>query len=282
MRVPTARQLFFSPAPADARTREGRERAFFHALRLRNGTNKTTYARRLDTVNRVVNRVLPAHRPLDIMDVGASSGISTLEWMNSLDEAGVKYRMTAGDLCVSALLLSFTRWLHVLVDPTCYPLQFDIFGRAFPYPVGIRRSLVVPPLLVFAEACRWTLPLVSAARLRRRAVEILLITPQLKERSVEIVEDDVLAPGAFANRFDVVRAANVLNRYYFSEATLREMAANLRRRLKRRGMLVVCRTDERNVNHATVFLADEPPRLEVLCRIGDGSEIEELFLDPLT
>jgi hypothetical protein len=278
MRVPTAKEFFFTAPPLDARTREERERAFFHAIRLRNGSNKTTYAHRLDSVNQILNRFLPAHRPLDVMDVGASSGISTLEWMDHLDNAGVEYRMTAADACVKAHLLSFTRWLNILVDGTGYPLQFDILGRAVPYPPGLRRTILHPPISLLTHAFRWVLPRLPAARRRDKGIEIVLINPHLKERAVEIVEDDLLAPGAFEGRFDVVRAANVLNRYYFSDEALAAMAANLCRRLRSRGILTVCRTDEHNVTHGTVFRSNQSSRLEVLCRIGAGSDIEALIL----
>lgn len=279
MRVPTAREFFFSPPPLDDHAREQRHRAFFHALRLRNGTNKTTYARRLDSVNAVVNRALPAHRPLDIMDVGVSSGISTMEWMDDLDGAGVEYQMTAGDVCVNAYLLAPADWLHILVDRDGYPLQFDICGRALPYPPGLRRSLLLPPLPLLMHACRWVLPRVAATRLKDKGTPVRLVDPQLQARAAAIVEDDLLAPHAFERGFDVVRAANVLNRCYFSDEMLRVMTTNLRRRLKRHGILVVCRTDEHDINHGTVFVSNGSPRLEVLCRIGAGSELERLVLD---
>jgi hypothetical protein len=282
MRVPTAREFFFSQAPVNDRAREERERVFFHAIALRNGTNKTTYARRLGTVNAIVNRALPTRRPLEIMDVGVSSGVSTLEWMDDLDRAGVEYRMTAGDVCVTAYLLAVTDWLHILIDNDAYPLQFEICGRAIPYPPGLRRSVLFPPLPLLMHALRWLLPLVPAAWLRQKGTRVHLIDPQLQQRGIAVVEDDLLAPCAFDHRFDVIRVANVLNRCYFSDESVVAMASTLRRRLERGGILIVCRTDDDNVNHGTVFVSTEPPHLEVLCRIGDGSEIEQLILDAAT
>ncbi|MFN2567916.1 MAG: hypothetical protein ABR499_23245, partial [Gemmatimonadaceae bacterium] len=69
MEVPTAKELFFSAPPLDPEASEVRERAFFHSIRLKNGTFKTTYSHRLDAVNEVVNKVLPPNRPLEILDV---------------------------------------------------------------------------------------------------------------------------------------------------------------------------------------------------------------------
>jgi L-malate glycosyltransferase len=293
--VPTAKELFLSSAPLDAEASEARERAFFHSIRLKNGTFKTTYSHRLDTVNEIVNRVLPPHRPLEILDVAVSSGLGTLEWMESLDRAGVEYRMTAGDVCVKTFLLSFSRFVNVLVDKTGYPLQFDILGRAIPYPVGWRRAVLSPPLFVVAQGFRWMLPGLFAALFKQWAIEteaesvrrfgvgcrrIRMLSPRLMERtSLDILEDDILAPGPFTKGVHVLRAANVLNKNYFGDETLMRMAVNLRARLTQRGILIVCRTNEQNVNHGTVFRLNEADRFDIVCRIGEGSEIENLILD---
>ena len=278
MRVPTARQLFLSGNAIDAAGRDERERAFFHAIRTRNGTNKTTHDRRLDAVNAVVETVLPDDRPLAIMDVAVSSGIATMEWMESLDRAGVHYRMTAGDFCVHASLVSFARWLHVLIDGTGYPLQFDIAGRAVPYPIGRRRALLMPPLLLFAHLVRRMGPrILPASGAARTGRDVLLVSPRLAARAdLTIVEDDILVPGRFERAFHVVRAANILSRIYFAEPTLLAMGRNLVARLKPGGILVVCRTDEHGFNHGTIFRLGED-RVEVLRRIGGGSECEGML-----
>jgi hypothetical protein len=295
MGVPTAKELFFAATPLDAEVSEARERAFFHSVRLKNGTFKTTYSNRLDTVNEIVNKVLPPDRPLEILDVAVSSGLGTLEWMESLDQAGIEYRMTAGDLCVKTFLLSFTRFLNVLVDKTGYPLQFDILGKAIPYPVGRRRAALLPPLLVLAQGLRCILPVLFAGLFKRWAIEtegesvrrfgvgcrrIRMLSPRLtKSTYLNVLEDDILSPEPFEKRFHVLRAANVLNKLYFSDETLVRMVVNLRARLKQHGILIVCRTDENDANHGTVFRLKQGDRFDVVCRIREGSEIENLILD---
>ena len=278
MGIPTAHELFLSRAPLDATAREERERAFFRAITIRNGTHKTTYARRLDSVNAMVNDLLPRERLLEIMDVGVSSGITTLEWVDALAQAGINFRMTAGDVCIFAWLVSFGSRLRVLVDQSGHPLQFDLFGRGIPYPLGLRRSFLCPPVLLLTHVCRRLLP-VLMPWLRERATPIALVSPELAKRGVRIVEDDLLAPGAFAAQFDVVRAANVLNRSYFDEDALALMCVNLRARLRREGLLIVCSTDERGVNHGTAFRANAAGELEVAARIGEGSAVEQLVLE---
>ncbi len=288
--VPTARELFLTPRPADEEALEAQARAFFHSIALRNGTHKTTFAHRLDDLNAVVNTLLPAHRPLEVMDVAVSSGISTLEWMESLQAAGVECRMLAGDLTVHAFLLSMNRSLHILVDRTGYPLQFDILGRPIPYPPGKRRFWLFPLLLavravlpsLFAAVCKGHPSGKADGTLSRfgiRCRPITLVSPRLGEcADIQVIEDDILSNTALPDRFHVLRAANILNRSYFSEEKLQRILTNLRARLKQDGLLIVCRTSAQNVNHGTIFRRNEDGKFAVVRRIGDGSEIENLVL----
>ena len=295
--IPTARDFFFSGATLDAEARAAREKAFFRSIRLRNGTYKTTYPGRLDSLNEIVNGVLPPLRPLEIMDVAVSSGVSTLEWMDCLRNSDIDFRMTAGDLCVRAFLLSFGRLGSILVDDTGYPLQFDIFGMPIRSPPRRRLAVLFPPLFASVHAMRWALPLFFTAVFKRSAVDddatsvrrfgigcrrTALISPQLlQQTSRTILDDDLLSSEPFGNQFDVIRAANILNRSYFSDETLRVMISNLRARLKRRGMLIICRTHDDGFNHGTIFRLNEADELDVVCRIGDGSEVESLVVDSL-
>jgi hypothetical protein len=98
----------------------------------------------------------------------------------------------------------------------------------------------------------------------------------LEQESLTILDDDLLFPGSFADRFHAIRAANILNRSYFSDETLRTMVANVRTRLAPQGILAICRTHDDGVNHGTVFRLNEARELEVISRIGTGSEIEDL------
>ena len=76
--VPTAFELYFARGRVQPDERQVEEEdLFFHSIELRNGTRKTTRHRRLDDLNARVQKLLPTHRPLEIMDVAVSSGVST-------------------------------------------------------------------------------------------------------------------------------------------------------------------------------------------------------------
>jgi hypothetical protein len=243
------------------------ERRFFAKLRLPNGTWKTTYPNRLDDVNQELLGHLPEGRSLELMDVAVSSGVSTLEWSDQLLANGVRHRLVAGDIDPDGRLSSCGRWFAVLFDGSGrQPLLLEVGSLTL--PIGserrLARPLLVPALRLFTRRSR-PVSLVSAA-LRRRP-------------EVEVVRDDVTVPGRFRQRFDVIRAANIVQPAYFDERTLRTIAANLRDRLRDGGLLVICRTGEDGVNRGTVFRR-RGDRLSSEASINGGSEVRDLVLGP--
>ena len=285
--IPTARKLYVSPRGVSVAD----ERSFFASLRLRNQTYKTTHERRLDDLNDLVLPLLPAVSPLNIMDVAVSSGVTTLEWSEALTAAGIAHHITAGDVVLKAFLISLGSYVHVLADATGYPLQFEFWGRAVPNPIIRRRDRVYRPAIAFVNAqlarhfasLRRALDAHAAPHVVRRGRivcrELMLVSPTLaKSTHVEFVEDDIQHNSALRGRFHVVRAANILNRSYFSDEVMAGMLANLRGRLQAAGLLIVCRSPHDGANVATVFRLSDTARLEIVARLGGGCEVESLAL----
>jgi hypothetical protein len=106
-----------------------------------------------------------------------------------------------------------------------------------------------------------------------------LVSPSVgKPAHIEFVEDDIQQNEGPRGGFHVVRAANILNKGYFSDEALLGMIANLRARLQAGGLLAVCRTTNDGINLATVFRLVETGRLDIVARLGAGSEVESLAL----
>jgi SAM-dependent methyltransferase len=246
------------------------ERRFFSRVKLRSGVFKTTESHRLDDVNRLAAQLLPDKRPLELMDVAISSGITTLEWSQQLTAAGIAHHLVAGDSNIEGEWLSFAG-VDVLLDGDRREVLFaDLFGRGVDVSgSSIRAALAMRAIRMLARASR---PL----RLRVRHVE--LVTPRLREcPTVSVIEDDIFTRRKeLTGRFDAVRAANILNRHYFDDAQIRAAVANLRNRLRPDGLLIVCRTHDDGTNHGA-FLRRASNGWVVVARIGDGSEIEDLI-----
>lgn len=246
------------------------EDRLFAALRLPNGTWKTTYRNRLDDLNEVLLDHLPRDRPLQLMDVAVSSGVSTLEWSEQLTASGIAYDLVAGDIVVDGWLTSVGGRVAVLFDADGgAPLLLEIGGWSRAVQSSRPLATAARPLLT---------PLLyglSAVAGRRR---VKLVTAELAQRPrIEVVRDDVSVAGRFQSRFDVVRAANLVQPSYFDEAALRTILGNLRDRVRDGGLLVVCRTTEDGENLATIFRREDD-RLLAEARMNGGTEVEAIAL----
>jgi hypothetical protein len=247
------------------------ERHFFTRVRLPSGVYKTTEPHRLDDVNMVAARLLPAGRPLAVMDVGASSAITTLEWSMQLAAGGVVHHVVAADSHVRGEWWSFAGGEILLDGDRRHVLFADLFGR----PINVsgdstRSALAVGVMKAIVQASR-------LVRVRTRPVE--LVTRRLRDHpEVSVLEDDMLVRNSeLTGKFDVLRAANILNRQYFDDRQLRAAVANLRDRLRPDGLLIVCRTHADGTNHGT-FFRRAGSGFVVAERIGTGSEVEDLVL----
>jgi hypothetical protein len=242
----------------------------FDRIRLPSGVRKTTEARRLDDLNEQTLRALPDDRPLELMDVATSTGITTVEWSEQLSAAGVEHHLVAGDSHIDAVWVSLPLVGELLVDRDGNVLLAEVLGRAVDPSGATTRSALVVPLLRAAAR--------HAGRLHLRARPVALVSRRVRESpAIELVEDDIfVARPELRGRFHAVRAANILNEVYFDDARLREAVATLGDRLRPGGLLIVCRTHEDGGNHGSIFRAGGAG-WTVVERIGGGSEIERLI-----
>jgi hypothetical protein len=267
------------------------ERDFFSRVVLPNGTVKTTSANRVDDLNEAV---LPhiariVEKPVKIMDVGVSSGVSTLEWFQFLSAKDIDCQITATDLTVYSWLLSLTPNLAVLVDRQRNILHLDVFGRgAPPRATGLQGVFAAAVRVLFRMAMMIDSNLPPQNGKTREAAKGLLLKCEpvtlltkrfVQHEALRVVEDDLLATNRpeFEDAFHVVRAANILNRTYFSDEVLSQTIKKLKARLKKNGLLIICRTAGNGTNDGTIFRLTPGSELRVLERLGSGSEIESLI-----
>ncbi len=276
MAIPTARSFFFPEPGLTPAAELARETAFFRALRLPNGTYKTSYPDRMPDVDAAAAAALGAPRPVRVLDVGVSSGVTTLELLEALDARGFPSEAVAVDLSVTAYLRRVAG-VELLMDGEGRVLQIatPMLVKGRPHdPEGALPRRALQGAFALAER------VVGGPAGARRGTAVQLVSPRLLRRpGVTVVEHDLTAPAesAWTDRFDVVRGANVINRDYFDEPTLTRMLANLKTYLRVGGVLVLCRThDDTRTNHATIFRRDAAGALTVVARIGRGSEVESL------
>lgn len=261
------------------------EREFFASLMTRNKTYKTTFHQRFADTNPLLLQQLKQGglASPDILDIGISSGISTVELHDDFREGGIHARIIATDLLVEALLVRVLPNCHVLVDPSAFPLRFDLpFGTMKPWVTqrDYRNGFFLLRKAINVGMTRLARHILQNSK-DTRITRVKLVTPRLLATgNIVVCNDDISRYNhAFANRFDFIRAANVLNKGYFPARVLSAMLANIRRYLRGPGTtLLVVRTHEDDSNHGTLFRMEDDGRLKVTWRIGAGSEIEETVL----
>jgi hypothetical protein len=250
---------------------------------MRNGTFKLTQPSRFRELE-VAFRPFIAERAAflhDILDVGVSTGLTTVELSKFLERCGATVHITATDLFVEAHIVEFAPGVTVFCDPEGWPLQYDLRGVTIrPW---IRRldyvTLAFAPLLL----ARVLLQPRLRARVRAgKSRQVQMITRSLPENGkINFVEDDIMSRSQhLAGRFDLVRAANILNTNYFSLDQIRTAIGNIHSYLRGPGALVVVtRTNRAQENAGTLFELKEDGSFAALERVGGGSEIEKLLLD---
>ncbi len=260
------------------------EAAFFASIRLRNGTFKTTDHHRLDDLNMLVIGEWQKldRKPRQIMDVGVSSGISSLEWAEALTRAGIDAEILATDLSMRGRLVRLLPGYEVLLDRDGKVLQHILGNRPVrwsldgPWDFFRGTGFAVPALNAFASA------LLLLTNGRQRWKDVLLVNPRARnDARLHFAEDDILAPNPehLRGRFNAIRVANLLNHGYFDEAQLRRAVDTLKDRLMGAGsFLIVNRTHADGNNHGTIFRLSEADKFEIVAKMRDGSEIEDIVL----
>ena len=264
------------------------ERRLFSRLRLAAGIRKTTVAGRLAEVDDAMVGLCEAGTRLcEILDVGASSGTTSLEWLQRLEAAGHAPQLTATDLSLRARLLTPWRGYRVLVGRDGQPLQHELLGR--PVRTWKRRLDYLTQGWLIVALGNWLFARAASggalARAERESSELLLVSPAVAAHPrIELVEEDIFAPNppAFKRRFQAVRAANLLLPDVFDGERLRRATANLKERLAGPGaLLIIARSPPPGAEggtDATIFELGRDDRLRIVRTIGKGSELTGMVL----
>jgi len=257
--------------------------AFCNTLVLRNGVSKMTATHRMDDLFPVILRHAVSIRsdPFKVLDVGCSAGVSTSELHAALGAAGFAVQTFGTDLMLYASYVVGPNGISVLFDDDKLLLQIDIgsWGSSWRWR---RRDLVFRPcrsLRARRVASRGLDKFRSALDVPRtgyRVARIPLLAPNLDEvANLHFAEEDILRP-VIPGPFAIIRVANVLNRVYFAEQTIKQMARALFSRIKDGGLLLVVRTGlGSNVNRGTLFRRTGD-RLAVVESVNGGSEVADI------
>ena len=200
--------------------------------------------------------------PPTVLDVGASDGITSLHTIQSIDFA--KYFIA--DLNIEAFYQFRNGKCYfydsdkncILIVTKCFVIYSKTLQSIFPFNrIAEHFFSKSPPA-------------------NRDLAKIELINPEVKkaEGNIEIVRHNIFDPWT-KEKLDLVIAANLLNRSYFSDQQIQTAAKNLVNALNDGGILTVI--DSRDYEKSTLFRVVNK-KLLVEKEVKDGTEIKELIL----
>lgn len=253
------------------------ETTFVYALqatRLPNGTYKTTNSSRFQQLDDLISSQFePSKKPIRIHDVAASDGITTVNLAERLESQRISHEIYFSDKYSTLFtrrrglakvvydndgILVYAHFLGVVASPHLAPRFWlsRLFGRAF------------------------------AGKFDRTDNEkaLVLLNPRARDRiangELHFFYYDLFESSCDRDSFDLVRCMNALNPAIFSESALKTAVESLVKSLADEGILVLGRTDpQTGVNNATLFKRTGS-LIEVVARLGAGSEVEHLPLSP--
>ncbi len=230
-------------AGPDQAARDRASAAFSHVLDdlCVNGSWKRSLPGRLEGSEAVLCRLLATGGPgamLDVLDLGASDGVTTVELLSALRRAGV----AGARLRLADLTLTLRRYrAGALVEYRTArgePVLVRLGWLGLRLPRSPRRFDGLSSLLA-----RLYLKRTPFRRRLREIGTISLINPAARsDPDLEAFELDVLVRNdALNDDFDGIRASNVLNKENFSRDQLRRTLGNLHAYLREGGYLLISR-----------------------------------------
>jgi len=205
---------------------------------------------------------------MSILEVGASSGSTSLELLNHLAGSYKQYFITDRFFTIPFQVDNGATYFYHPLKKHCIMRVSD---RWLIYE-DVQNALV--PLGAIARRLLAIAPQYNAADCHHAS----MLHPHLKRRiesdsKIIVMEYDILR--AWPNEpVDIIKAANVLNKCYFSDSEIKMAITNLRNALKIGGKLLI--TDNRSVEKVSMLYKSKDGSLVLEKQLNGGTEIENL------
>ena len=266
-----------NPTPEDIRVFED----ISFTLRTSNGTFRTTFRNRFRDVDAAsigwIQQCFGAAPLVRIQDRAVSSGLTSAEWAQLLFRHFPSVEFEASDLLVELEELSSAGGETWIVEPKGTPLQYirPPFVVSLHHPESWRnpilRWVASRARVRFAALSRADCRVSRISCIHPEAQALIQTNPNFRFQVRSVFDS---TPG----RCHVIRTMNILNKAYFSREQLTEAASAVLESLVPGGIWIVGRTlEEDHTNHVTFFRRCDD-QWQVLDRIGNGSEIEDVAL----
>ncbi len=280
----TAREVLLNGSSLSPEERAAKEANFYTRIRVQNGLLKMTETRRLDDVNKILVPFIRsrwADETLQVLDVGVSSGVTTMELAAALRASSRPFKIVGTDLCIEASLLSYGQHLHVLCDRKGQALQFELMGFPISNYLGTSFSSwsrrLVPVIFARVLFGLLALSIVHSLIGRPSTRPVRLLTGSGREDpDVQFIEENLFDIDVHGWQYHLIRAANILNPRIFSTPQLHQAIHLLRSRLKTGGLLLIVRSHDDGSNHGACYELQSDHTFRPVISFGSGCEVDSV------
>lgn len=268
--------------PSDRGVSAQAEEKLYWSIKTSRGTRMTTEPHRLDQINELFFTTLNRLKlvPRCVMDIGISSGVTTLEWMREFDKRNLPVTMIATDLIMKVYLFQVSKNICAMTEINGHLLQIEIFGKPV-YAYRLRRDYLTGGIVWRTALCAYVKSRLSES-LRQGPYHF--VTPALRGHNhIVLREDDIYGPKReeFLGCADVIRVGNLIQPIYFTDDEIRHAVQAVRERCRGADSLViVCRNKPDRLEGSILRLTDRK-EFVVEARLGPGSEVEQFFTSRL-
>lgn len=234
-------------------------------------TWKSTRKQRHVLSDKMIFELVNSRERPSFLEVGASSGSTTLDLLDRLGDNFERYYVTDISFEMVSVKQDGATYLYHPISGRCimrvtdrFLMYEDVEKALFPFGRIVRKKIAdAPP----SDSLNHT----TINLLHPVLSDLIASDPRIVVKKYNILE-----PWPH-DRVDVVKVANVLNREYFSTDEIRKILENVKKALKKNGRLVI--TDNRDIEMASMYSVDSDGRYAVQNEINGGTAISDIVLN---
>ncbi len=222
----------------------GANKRFF----LNNLTKKTTDVGRFKELELGWDEFLDKKQEYQIHDVAVSSGVTSLELLDTLKKYGIKPRLHISDK-YSAFYIRKNAFCTTVFDANKELLHFYWFGL---FASGKEHPLFFLSKILFFVLKGILNPTFDEASCEKYSLYHSSVHTAISAGAITEIDYDIFT-GGLSEKFDAVRAMNIINENIFTKEQLKLAVGNIRNSLKENGLLLVGITNKSGVNNASWY-----------------------------
>jgi hypothetical protein len=230
-------------------------------------TFKTTSYDRMVDINKILKNYIKKlfSKKIVICDFGVSSGQSTLELYNDLNNEKLK-NIYGFDKQIYLRIYKYKKYIFLYSSRNnLLMVEYDKYCLRYRY------------FIVFKKLDKLLVYFLDLMKIKFQKSKVLVPNLEKIDKCKFFEQDIFNIEKKYFKLFDVIRVTNLLNYSYFSESKLKMAILNINKISKENCIILINRTTRNKKNIASFFIKKNG-KFELLEDVNGGSEIKDLML----